>query len=67
MLRVADWTRVIEEIMANVQDDATLLPPELPSRKQPEDRRAQARGNTVLSRIEDMTYEILRKHEKQSA
>ena len=53
--------------MANVQDDATLLPPELPSRKQPEDRRAQARGNTVLSRIEDMTYEILRKHEKQSA
>jgi hypothetical protein len=52
--------------MANSQDP-TNRTPEAPSRKQAEERRAQARSNTVLSRIEDMTYEILRKHEKQSA
>ena len=53
--------------MANSQDDTTNRPPEIPPRKQTEERRAQARSNTVLSRIEDATYEILRKYEKQSA
>ena len=37
------------------------------ARKPPQERRSQVRSNTMLSRIEDMTYEILRKHEKQSA
>lgn len=31
------------------------------------DHRAQTRHETVLSQIEDATYAILRKHEKQSA
>ena len=53
--------------MANSQDSALPVPADVTSRKLSEDRRSQARGNTVLSRIEDMTYEILRKHEKQSA
>lgn len=36
--------------------------------QQPErERRAQPRSETVLSRIEDATYAILRKHEKKSA
>jgi hypothetical protein len=37
-----------------------------PSKIEP-DRRAQARYEGVLSRIEDATYAILRKHEKKSA
>jgi hypothetical protein len=53
--------------MANSQDKALPIPTEVTSRKTSDDRRSQARSNTVLSRIEDMTYEILRKHEKQSA
>jgi hypothetical protein len=53
--------------MANPQDHAVPIPPDVTARKLSEDRRSQARSNTVLSRIEDMTYEILRKHEKQSA
>jgi len=52
--------------MANPQDHAVPITPDVTSRKLSEDRRSQARSNTVLSRIEDMTYEILRKHEKQS-
>lgn len=36
--------------------------------QQPErERRAQPRNETVLSRIEDATYAILRKHEQKSA
>ena len=31
------------------------------------DRRTMVRSNTVLSRIEDATYTILRKHEKKQA
>jgi hypothetical protein len=31
------------------------------------ERRTQARSETVLGQIEDATYAILRKHEKQSA
>jgi hypothetical protein len=53
--------------MPNFQDGANQRPTEAPSGERPEERRAQARSNTVLSRIEDMTYEILRKHEKKSA
>lgn len=52
--------------MPNSQDGANQSPA-VGSGKLPEERRAQARSNTVLSRIEDMTYEILRKHEKKSA
>ncbi len=32
-----------------------------------QDRRSSARTGTVLSRIEDATYAILRKHEQQRA
>lgn len=53
--------------MTNSQDGANQRPKEVLSTKVQEDRRAQSRSNTVLSRIEDMTYEILRKHEKKSA
>jgi hypothetical protein len=53
--------------MAASPNDAIHRPTEVPPRKQPVERRTQVRSNTVLSRIEDMTYEILRKYEKQSA
>jgi hypothetical protein len=53
--------------MPNPQDDGINRPHEVPPRKTPDERRSQPRSNTVLSRIEDMTYEILRKNEKQSA
>jgi hypothetical protein len=53
--------------MADPQDDLMKNSPEVTARTFSEERRAQGRSNTVLSRIEDMTYEILRKHEKQSA
>jgi len=52
--------------MENSQRDANQAT-DVTSRKPPQERRSQVRNNTVLSRIEDMTYEILRKHEKQSA
>ena len=32
-----------------------------------QDRRSQARAEGVLARIENATYEIMRKHEKKSA
>lgn len=38
-----------------------------PSPRQERERRAQVRNNSVLARIEDTTYEILRKHEKKLA
>jgi hypothetical protein len=53
--------------MSQAPDNATNSTVEASPRKQPQERRSQTRSNTVLSRIEDMTYEILRKHEKQSA
>jgi hypothetical protein len=31
------------------------------------DRRAQPRSETILSRIEDATYTVLRRHEKKPA
>ncbi len=33
----------------------------------PQERRAQARADSVLGQIEDVTYAILRKHENESA
>jgi hypothetical protein len=36
-------------------------------RPKKDERRAQSRKDGVLSKIEDATYEILRKHEKKSA
>jgi hypothetical protein len=56
-----------EEVMSNSQDGANQRPTEVPTGNHTEERRTQVRSNTVLSRIEDMTYEILRKHEKKSA
>jgi hypothetical protein len=53
--------------MSQAPDDSTSRTVEANLRKQPQERRAQTRSNTVLSRIEDTTYEILRKHEKQTA
>jgi hypothetical protein len=32
-----------------------------------DERRSQSRKDGVLSKIEDATYEVLRKHEKKSA
>jgi hypothetical protein len=37
------------------------------TRNQEEERRTHIRSETVLNRIEDATYAILRKHEKKSA
>jgi hypothetical protein len=54
--------------MANPQGNDGNSPYENPpSPRQERERRAQARNNSVLARIEDTTYEILRKHEKKLA
>ena len=53
--------------MPDDRKDAPLHSLDGTIRKPQEERRTQPRGNTVLSRIEDATYEILRRHEKQSA
>lgn len=54
--------------MANPQgNDGNSLYENPPSPRQERERRAQARNNSVLARIEDTTYEILRKHEKKLA
>jgi hypothetical protein len=59
---------VAGETMANPQaKDSDALYEHQPSLKQERERRTQPRSNGVLARIEDTTYEILRKHEKQSA
>ena len=41
-------------------------PQEIPSTNQKQERRAQARREGVLGKIEDATYSILRKHENKS-
>lgn len=38
-----------------------------PFQNQTPDRRAQPRGETTLTRIEDATYAVLRRHEKKPA
>lgn len=53
--------------MANLQSEPTRRSPEANPKEPSQERRTQPRSNTVLSRIEDMTYEILRKYEKKSA
>lgn len=40
---------------------------DLQSQSKEHDRRTQVRSETTLSRIEDATYAILRKHEKKPA
>ena len=53
--------------MGNSQPSTIFL--KLPTQRQPkkDERRAQSRKDGVLSKIEDATYEVLRKHEKKSA
>ena len=42
-------------------------PFETPFQKPELDRRTQPRSETTLNRIEDATYAVLRRHEKQPA
>jgi len=54
--------------MQNSQDLTTHRKPR-PSQTEaaPQERRAQPRPEGVLSKIEDATYEVLRKHQKTVA
>jgi hypothetical protein len=52
--------------MGNSQQSTTVIRyPE--HRPKNGERRAQSRKDGVLSKIEDATYEVLRKHDKKSA
>jgi hypothetical protein len=51
---------------SQAKDSDALLDPQ-PTTRQERERRAQPRNHGVLARIEDATYEVLRKYEKQSA
>ena len=53
--------------MADPHEANLKLPFDIELGKKPPERRALPRTGTVLSRIEDATYAILREHEKQSA
>ncbi len=53
--------------MAELRETDLKLSFEIGPGKKPPDRRALPRSGTVLSRIEDATYAILREHEKKSA
>lgn len=53
--------------MADLRETDLSLPVEIDFGKKPPERRALPRSGTVLSRIEDATYAILREHEKKSA
>jgi len=53
--------------MADLRETDLRLPFEIDLLKKPPERRALPRSGTVLSRIEDATYAILRAHEKKSA
>jgi hypothetical protein len=53
--------------MADMSARNLGLPFEVELAKEPEERRAQPRSETVFSRIEDATYAILREHEKKTA
>jgi hypothetical protein len=53
--------------MADLRDTDLRLPTEIELGKKRPERRALPRSGTVLSRIEDATYAILREHEKKSA
>jgi hypothetical protein len=56
-----------DEPMADVRETNLKLPFEVEHSKKPPERRALPRSGTVLNRIEDATYAILREHEKRSA
>jgi len=47
--------------------DSNAICETIQRKRQERERRAQPRNNGVLARIEDATYEVLRKHEKQTA
>jgi hypothetical protein len=53
--------------MADLRETDLRLAFEIGLVKKPPERRALPRSGTVLSRIEDATYAILRAHEKKSA
>ena len=53
--------------MGSSQESTTLIKYPEQVRPKKDERRAQSRKDGVLSKIEDATYEILRKHEKKSA
>lgn len=53
--------------MADIPASSLKLPFEIELSNVPGERRAQPRSETVLSRIEDATYAILREHEKKTA
>ena len=53
--------------MADPRETDLKLPFAMELGKKPPERRALPRSGTVLSRIEDATYAILREHEKKSA
>jgi hypothetical protein len=55
------------DLMADLRETDLRLPFEVELGKKPPERRALPRSGTVLSRIEDATYAILREHEKKSA
>lgn len=48
------------------KDPNPRLENQSPSRQERE-RRSHPRNNSVMARIEDTTYEVLRRHEKQTA
>jgi hypothetical protein len=53
--------------MPDPQVNDTQGPSEISSQTKQQERRAQARKESVLGQIEDATYAILRKHENKSA
>jgi len=56
-----------DDPMTDVRATNLRLPFEIDPGKKPPERRTVPRSGTVLNRIEDATYAILREHEKQSA
>lgn len=53
--------------MTDVRETNLRLAFEIDPGKKPPERRTLPRSGTVLNRIEDATYAILREHEKKSA
>jgi hypothetical protein len=53
--------------MADICASNLRLPFGIELSRNPDERRAQPRSETVFSRIEDATYAILREHEKKTA
>ena len=53
--------------MGNAQPSSIFIKRPGPYQPKKDERRSQSRKDGVLSKIEDATYEVLRKHEKKSA